>query len=170
MTIAPVQSSDDLSLLVEELREHTKVESMGIVEESDDEEDEGTMGLQESYNTLLEKTGEYARVAKASIKKMKRVEQNYKSLLVWYKQTKCEVETLNGEVIEAYSKIKFLELEVIQANAKVERVSSKKLDEVLVLGFEFVMLANHDKTRQKLSHVSLEWSTLKPKTKNSSSG
>ena len=85
MTIAPVQSSDDLSLLVEELREHTKVESMGIVEESDDEEDEGTMGLQESYNTLLEKTGEYARVAKASIKKMKRVEQNYKSLLVWYK-------------------------------------------------------------------------------------
>ena len=92
MTIAPVQSSDDLSLLVEELREHTKVESMGIVEESDDEEDEGTMGLQESYNTLLEKTGEYARVAKASIKKMKRVEQNYKSLLVWYKETKCDAE------------------------------------------------------------------------------
>ena len=32
---------------------------------------------------------------------------------------------------EAYSKIKFLELEVIQANAKVEWVSSNKLDEVL---------------------------------------
>ena len=41
------------------------------------------------------------------------------------------METLNGELTEAYSKIKFLELEVIQANAKVERVSSKKLDEVL---------------------------------------
>ena len=38
---------------------------------------------------------------------------------------------LNGELIEAYSKIKFLELEVVQVNAKVERVSSKKLDEVL---------------------------------------
>ena len=38
---------------------------------------------------------------------------------------------LNGELTKAYSKIKFLELEVIQANAKVERVSSKKLDEVL---------------------------------------
>ena len=38
---------------------------------------------------------------------------------------------LNGELIKAYSKIKFLELEVIQANAKVEHVSSKKLDEVL---------------------------------------
>ena len=45
MAIAPVQSSDDLSLLVEELGEHTEVESMGIVEESDDEEDERTMGL-----------------------------------------------------------------------------------------------------------------------------
>ena len=44
---------------------------------------------------------------------------------------KCEVEALNGELIEAYSKIKFLELEVIQANVKVECVSSKKLDEVL---------------------------------------
>ena len=32
---------------------------------------------------------------------------------------------------EAYSKIKFLELEVVQANVKVERVFSKKLDEVL---------------------------------------
>ena len=36
-----------------------------------------------------------------------------------------------------------------------------------LLGFEFVMLANHDKTWQKLSLISLEWSTLKPKTKNS---
>ena len=70
-------------------------------------------------------------MAKAAIKKMKRVEQDYKSLLVRYKETKCEVEMLNEELIEAYSKIKFLKLEVIQANAKVERVSSKKLDEVL---------------------------------------
>ena len=94
MAIAPVQSSDDLSLLVEEVGQHTEVELMGIVEESDDEEDEGIMGLQESYNTLLKKTGEYARVAKAAIKKMKRAEQDYKSLLVRYKETKCEVEML----------------------------------------------------------------------------
>ena len=38
---------------------------------------------------------------------------------------------LNGELIEAYNKIKFLELEVVQANAKVERVSTRKLDDVL---------------------------------------
>ena len=48
-----------------------------------------------------------------------------------YKETKCEVEGMNEELMNAYSRIKFLELEVIQANAKVERVASKKLDEVL---------------------------------------
>ena len=94
MTIALVDSSEDLSLLVEELGEHTEVKSMGIGEESDDE-DEGTKELQESYNSLLEKTGEYARVAKAAIKKIKKAEQDYKSILVRYKETKCEVEALN---------------------------------------------------------------------------
>ena len=44
---------------------------------------------------------------------MKKAEQDYKSIIVRYKETKCEVEVLNGELIEAYSKIKFLELEVI---------------------------------------------------------
>ena len=55
MTIAHMESSNDLSVLVEELGEHTKLESIGIVEESDDEEDKGTVGLQETYNSLLEK-------------------------------------------------------------------------------------------------------------------
>ena len=126
MAIAPMDSSKDLSLLVKELDEHTEVEFMGIGEKSDDENG-GTKELQDSYNSLLEKTREYARVAKAAIRKMKKVEQDYKS--IWrYKETKCEIEVLNGELTEAYSKIKFLELEVIQANAKVERVASKKLD------------------------------------------
>ena len=43
------------------------------------------------------------------------------------------MEMLNGELIKTYSKIKFLELEVIQVNAKVEQVSFKKLDDVLAL-------------------------------------
>ena len=87
--------------------------------------------MQESYNSLLEKIREYAKVAKEAIRKMKNAEQDYKSILVRYKKTKCEIEVLNGELTEAYSKIKFLELEVIQANSKVECVASKKLDEVL---------------------------------------
>ena len=53
---------------MDELGEHTEVESMGIGEESDDE-DEGGKGLQESYNYFLEKTREYTRVAKAAIRK-----------------------------------------------------------------------------------------------------
>ena len=71
MAIAPVDSSEDLSLLMEELGEHIEVESMGIGEEFDDK-DEGTKELKESYNSLLERTKEYARVAKAAIRKMKK--------------------------------------------------------------------------------------------------
>ena len=48
-----------------------------------------------------------------------------------HKEAKCEIETLDGELIEAYTKVKFLELEVVQANVKVEQVSTKKLDDVL---------------------------------------
>ena len=54
------------------------MELMGVREESDDEGEEcvyeGTKGLQDTYNSLLEKTEEYARVAKAAIRKMKRVD------------------------------------------------------------------------------------------------
>ena len=131
MTVAHVESSEDLNLLVQELGERSDEESMGISEESDAEEDESSAGLQENYNSLLAKSGEYARVAKASVKKMKKAEEDHRSLLVRYKEAKCEIEMLNGELTEAYSKIKFLELEVVQANTKVEQVSSKKLDEVL---------------------------------------
>ena len=45
MTIAHVESSEDLNLLVQDLGEHSDEEFMGIVEESDVEEDEDTAGL-----------------------------------------------------------------------------------------------------------------------------
>ena len=131
MTVDHVESSKDLNLLVQELGEHSDEESMGIVEESDAKEDESSTGLQANYNSLPKKSREYARVAKAAIKKMKKAEEDYRSLLVRYKEAKCVIDTLNGELTEAYSKIKFLELEVVQANAKVEQISSKKLDDVL---------------------------------------
>ena len=44
-------------------------------------------------------------------------------------------------MVEAYSKIKFLELEIIQANVKVEHISTKKLDNVLSS-----QKSSHDKT------------------------
>ena len=96
MTIPHVEYLDDLSVLVEELGEHTELESIGIVKESDDEEDDRTVGLQETYNSLLEKTVEYAKMANAAIKKMKRAEEDYRSLLVRYKETKCEVEMIDA--------------------------------------------------------------------------
>ena len=79
----------------------------------------------------MEKSGEYTRVAKAAVRKMKKAEEDYKSLLIHYKVAKCEIETLNGELSEVYTKVRFLEQEVMQANTKIERVSTKKLDDVI---------------------------------------
>ena len=113
MTIAHVESSDKLNLLVQELGEHSDEESLGVVEESDAEGDESIANLQENYNSLLEKSGKYTRVAKAAVRKMKKAEEDYKSLLIHYKVAKCEIETLNGELSEVYTKVRFLKQEVV---------------------------------------------------------
>ena len=108
LTIAHVESSEDLNLLVQELGEHSDEEFMGIVEELDAEEYEDTTSLQENYNSLLEKSREYARVAKTAVKRMKKAKKDYRSLLVRYKEVKCEIKTLNGELTETYTKVRFL--------------------------------------------------------------
>ena len=82
------------------------------MEESNVEEDENAACLQENYNSLLEKSGEYARVAKVAVKKMKKAE-DYRSLLMHHKEAKCEIKKLNGELSEAYTKVRFLEQEVV---------------------------------------------------------
>ena len=99
MTIAHVDSSNDLNLLVQELGVHSD-------EGSDAEEDESITNLQENYNSLLEKSDEYTKVAKAAVRKMKKAEEDYKSLLICYKEAKCEIETLNSELSEAYTKVR----------------------------------------------------------------
>ena len=109
MTIAHDESSDELNFLVQDLGKHSDEESLGVIEESNAEEVESTANLQENYNSLLEKSGEHARVAKVTVKKMKKAEEDYKSLLIRYKEAKCEIETLNGELSEAYTKVRFLE-------------------------------------------------------------
>ena len=43
----------------------------------DAEEDEDIAGLRKNYNSLLEKSGEYARLAKVAMKKMKKAEEDY---------------------------------------------------------------------------------------------
>ena len=52
-------------------------------------------------------------MAKAAVKKMKKAKEDHRSLLVRYKEAKCEIKTLNEELTEAYIKVKFLELEVV---------------------------------------------------------
>ena len=120
MTVAHVESMDDLSKLVEELREHSDEESMGVVEESDAKENESTAGLQENYNSLLKKLGKYARVAKAAVKKMKKVEEDYRSLLVQYKETKCEMETMKpkGNLFQNYKEVRERTMSVIIVDFK----------------------------------------------------
>ena len=78
------------------------------------------------------------------------------SMLVQHKEAKCEVERLKGELVEAYSKIKFLELEIIQANVKVELISTKKLDNVLSF-----QKSSHDKT--SLGYTGERSSSSEPK-------
>ena len=114
------------------------------VEESEDKDvyqNESENNLQEAYNSLLEDCGKYAKVANLAVKKMKKVEEEHRRILVQLKEAKCEVEGLKGELVEAYSKIKFLELEIIPVNVKVECISSKKLDNVLSS-----QKSSHDKT------------------------
>ena len=141
MTIVSVDSKNDLSKLVDELGDLSEDEK---VEESEDEDvyqNEGKNNIQEAYNSLLEDCGKYAKVANLAVKKMKKVEEEHRRILVQLKEAKCEVEGLKGELVEAYSKIKFLELEIIQVNVKVECISSKKLDNVLSS-----QKSSHDKT------------------------
>ena len=141
MTIASVDSKNDLNNLVDELGDLSEDEE---VEESEDEnvyQNEGKNNLQEAYDSLLEHCGKYAEVANLVVKKVKKVEEGHRCILVQLKEAKYEVEGLKGELVEAYSKIKFLELEIIQANVKVERTSTKKLDNVLSS-----QKSSHDKT------------------------
>ena len=89
------------------------------------------------------------------MKKMKKADEDFRSLLVRYKEAKCEIETLNGELTEAYTKVKFLMLKVVQENAKVERVSTKKLDDVISHQKPFFNKIGLGYTRESSSTVNI---------------
>lgn len=113
MAITSIDSNDNLKTLKEELGKHTDVETIDDGDASEEEEEyvyEGNKKLQESYNALLEESGDYAKIAKATVRKMKKAEEDYKSVLVRYKEAKVENESLKEELNNEYSKIKLLEL------------------------------------------------------------
>ena len=130
MAITTVDSRDELSELVDDLGVHSKGEEVDVSDDEDVYLNKSENNLQEVNDALLEDCGKYAKVAKSAIKKMKKIE-DHKSTLVQLKEVKCKVEELKEELLNAYSKTKFLELEIIQANVNVERISTKKLDSVL---------------------------------------
>ena len=112
MTIVSVDSKNDLSKLVDELGDLSEDEEVEVSEDEDVYQNEGENNLQEAYDSLLEDCGKYAKVANLTVKKMKKVEEEHRGILVQLKEAKCEVEGLKGELVEAYSKIKFLNLKL----------------------------------------------------------
>ena len=133
MAITLINSKDELSDQVEKLGVHFEGEEVEVLDDEDVYFNEGDKNLQQVYDALLEYCGKYAKVAKSAVKKMKKIKQEHKSTLAQLKDAKCVVEELKEELQNAYSKIKFLELEMIQAKVKVEHFTTKKLDSVLHL-------------------------------------
>ena len=113
MAITTVDRKDELSNLVNELGVHSEGEEVEDSEEEDVCLNEGEKNLQEVYDAVLEDCGKYAKVANNTIKKMKKIKEEQKYTLVQLKEAKCEVEKLKEELVNVYSKIKFLELEII---------------------------------------------------------
>ena len=59
-------------------------------------QNEGENNLQEAYDSLLEDCGKYAKIANLAVKKMKKVEEKHRCILVQHKEVKCEVGRLKG--------------------------------------------------------------------------
>ena len=94
MTIASVDSKDDLSNLVDELGNISEDEEIKESEDEDVCQNEGENNLQEAYDSLLEDCGKYAKVVNLAVKKMKKVEEEHRCILVQHKEANCEVERL----------------------------------------------------------------------------
>jgi len=82
MAIASVNSKDDLSNLVDELGNLSEDEE---IEESEDEDvcqNERENNLQEAYDSLLEDCDKYTKVVNLAVKKMKKVEEEHRCILL----------------------------------------------------------------------------------------
>ena len=116
-----------LSNLVDELAYLSKDKE---IEESEDEDmcqNGGEINLQKAYDSLLEDCGKYAKVANLAVKKNKKVEEEPRGIRVQIQEAKCEVEGLKGELVEAYSMIKFLELEISKLMSRLSASPPRNL-------------------------------------------
>ena len=96
MAITFVDFKDEMSNLVDELGDHSECEEVENSEDEDVCQNEGENNLQEVYDSLLEDYGKYAKVMNLAMKKIKKVEEEHRCILVQLKEAKCEVEGLKG--------------------------------------------------------------------------
>ena len=82
MAIASIDSKDDLSNLVDELGNLFEDKEVEESEDKDVYQNESENNLQEAYDSLLEDCGKYAKVANLAMKKMKKVEEEHRCVLV----------------------------------------------------------------------------------------
>ncbi|KAL0005472.1 hypothetical protein SO802_013033 [Lithocarpus litseifolius] len=75
--------------------------------------------------------GKYARIVENAIRRMKKVEEENEATLEELEIYMCKVKKLKVELDSAYLEIKFLELELIEANSRVDKLSCEKPDSML---------------------------------------
>ena len=68
--------------MVDELGDLSEREEMEDSEDEDVCQNDSENNLQEAYNSLLEDCGKYAKVANLAVKKMKKIEEEQKCILV----------------------------------------------------------------------------------------
>ena len=127
MTIASVDSKNDLTNLVDELGYLSEDKQ---IEESEDEDmcqNEGEINLQEAYDSLLEDCDKYAKVANLAMKKMKKVEEEHRGILVQLKEAKCEVEGLKGSWLKLILRSSFLNLKLSKLMSRSSASSPRNL-------------------------------------------
>ena len=82
MTIASIDSKNDLSNLVDELGDIFEDKEVEESKDKDVNQNEGKNDLQQAYDSLLEDCGKYAKVVNLAVKKMKKVKEEHRCILV----------------------------------------------------------------------------------------
>ena len=107
------------------------VESASDSEDSSDDEVPKKLTLQEAYDKLCIKFIKSEKTSHLCRKELNEVKIEKSDLLVKLDETTRLVETLVVENTSLEEKVKNLEVDLSQARTQIERMSNKKLDEVL---------------------------------------
>jgi len=79
------------------------------------------------YDTLLEDCGKHAKVANNAVKKMKKIEEDYRCTLVQLKKAKCEVEGLKENWWKLILRSSFLNLKLFNQMSRLSAFPPRNL-------------------------------------------